>query len=137
MIDKTITTYSRPLSPHLQVYRPQWSSIVSIFHRITGVALVVGTTLLVAWLWSAAYQPHCFNAIHHFFSGIFGKILLIGWSWAFYFHFCNGIRHLVWDMGKGFELYVARRSAWAVGIGSLFFTVMTWYTIFFMVGGAE
>jgi len=131
------TSFERPLSPHLQVYRPQLTSMMSIFHRITGAALVAGTALLVGWLWSAAYSPGCFTAIHTFFSGILGKLLLIGWSFAFYYHFCNGIRHLFWDIGKGFEIPNAYRSGYAVLIASAIFTICTWMTVFANTGVSQ
>jgi succinate dehydrogenase / fumarate reductase cytochrome b subunit len=120
---------SRPLSPHLGIYRPQLTSMLSILHRITGAALAFGTILLVAWLWSAAYSPACFAEIHRFFTGIFGRLLLIGWTFAFYFHFWNGIRHLCWDMGKGLSIPVAYRTGWIVLIASLAFTVITWINL--------
>ncbi len=118
--------FSRPLSPHLTIYRPQLTSMLSILHRITGAALAVGTVVLMGWLWAAAYNPECFTGIHTFLTGIIGRLLLIGWTFAFYFHFCNGIRHLFWDMGKGFEIHVAYRSGWLVIAASLFFTISTW-----------
>lgn len=130
MTDKTAPAVSRPLSPHLQIYRWQITMVVSILHRVTGVALAVGTVLLVGWLWSAAYDARCFVAIQEFLSGTVGKLLLMGWSAAFYFHFCNGIRHLFWDAGKGFEITKARYSAVAVFVAAIFFTVCTWATVF-------
>jgi len=137
MTQKTVSPASRPLSPHLQIYRPQITSMTSILHRITGVALVVGTVLLVGWLWSAAYSPDCFAGIHKFFTGFFGRLLLIGWTLAFYYHFCNGIRHLFWDIGKGFEIHFATKTGIAVFIATAFFTVCTWATILTSTGAAQ
>ena len=108
----------RPLSPHLQIYRPQISSALSILHRITGVALSVGSLFMVAWLWSAAYDSGAFVMWRGFFGSILGQIMLIGWSIAFYYHLANGIRHLVWDTGRGFALDIADKS----GIAALIFT---------------
>lgn len=120
---------SRPLSPHLQIYKWGITMALSILHRITGVALAIGSLLLVGWLWAAAYSPQCFASLNSFFADGIGKFLLFCWSVAFYLHFCNGIRHLFWDIGKGYEIGVAKRSGWAVVIMTAFFTFFTWMTI--------
>jgi succinate dehydrogenase / fumarate reductase, cytochrome b subunit len=91
---------NRPLSPHLSIYRPQISSVLSIMHRITGLALFVGTALITFWLWSAAYAPAFYSTFHAGLNSPFGQICLLGWTLAFYYHLGNGIRHLFWDMGK-------------------------------------
>jgi succinate dehydrogenase / fumarate reductase cytochrome b subunit len=137
MTQKNISSSERPLSPHLGIYRPQLTSMLSILHRITGAALAVGTVILVGWLWSAAYSPHCFTGIHTFFSGWIGRLMLMGWTFAFYFHFWNGIRHLVWDMGKGFEIQTVYRTGWTVFIASLLFTVITWVNLLTHAGAAQ
>lgn len=126
MTEKTAQPASRPLSPHLQIYHWHVTMVVSILHRVTGVALAAGSVLLVGWLWSAAYDPACFAGIARFFGSVPGKVLLIGWTAAFYFHFCNGIRHLFWDAGKGFDPQFAARTAWGVFIAAAFFTLCTW-----------
>lgn len=119
----------RPLSPHLQIYRPQITSVLSIFHRITGVVLAVGSLFFVAWLWAAAYDSSYFAMWRSFFGSILGQMMLVGWSAAFYYHFANGIRHLAWDMGLGFELKNVTRT----GVASLMFTavatLLTWALI--------
>jgi succinate dehydrogenase / fumarate reductase cytochrome b subunit len=125
-LKSTSPVSERPLSPHLQVYTPQLTSMLSIAHRITGVALAVGTALLVFWLCSAAYSPECFTCISGFFGSILGKFMLFGWSFAFYFHLCNGIRHLFWDIGKGFEIPAAYRSGHIVIVTSILLTGITW-----------
>lgn len=102
---------------------------LSILHRVTGVALVVGSVLLVIWLWAAAYAWPCFSNMNNFFAGSLGNVLLFGWSVAFYLHLSNGIRHLFWDMGKGFDIVHARRSAWVVVGMTAFFTLATWTTV--------
>ena len=94
-----MATPNRPLSPHLQVYRPQLTSVMSILHRLTGIALAVGTLLLVAWLVAAATSPQAFGAIQAFNGSWIGRVLLFGWSFALFYHLCNGIRHLFWDAG--------------------------------------
>jgi succinate dehydrogenase / fumarate reductase cytochrome b subunit len=117
---------NRPLSPHLQVYRPQLTSSLSILHRITGVALAVGTLLLVWWLAAAASGTEAYETAQWFFGSFFGQLLLFGWSIALFYHLCNGIRHLFWDAGLGFELPEVYRSGWAVVIATGALTLLTW-----------
>ena len=116
----------RPLSPHLQVYRPQLTSVLSILHRLTGLALGVGTLLLVWWLAAAAGGPESFDIVQAFNASWLGRILLLGWTFALFYHLCNGIRHLAWDLGWGFELSSAYRSGWAAVAGSGALTVIAW-----------
>jgi len=116
----------RPLSPHLQVYRPQLTSVLSILHRITGVALAVGTLLLVWWLAAAATGPEAFATAQAFIGHVIGRLLLFGWTFALFYHLLNGIRHLFWDAGHGYELTTAYRSGWAVVLVATALTVLTW-----------
>ncbi len=116
----------RPLSPHLQVYRFQWTMALSILHRITGVALAVGTLLLVWWLVAAASGPEAFATVQGFIGSILGRLLLFGWTLALFYHLCNGIRHLFWDAGYVFELDVAYRSGLAVLGASVALTLISW-----------
>lgn len=116
----------RPLSPHLQIYRPQITSVLSILHRITGFALSIGLVLLAGLIISAAFGQQSFDLVRGQMGTWYGYILLMGWSWAFYYHLCNGIRHLFWDIGKGFELSTVTTSGWAVLLASLTMTVVTW-----------
>ena len=102
---------SRPVSPHISIYRWQINSVLSILHRATGVALAVGTLLLVYWLVSAAAGPDAYRSAQGFIGSFIGQILLIGWAWSLFYHLCNGIRHLVWDAGYGFELSGMMRSS--------------------------
>ncbi len=104
----------RPLSPHLQVYKPQMSSATSIFHRISGVALGMGTLLLTLWLVCAATSDAAFAAIQGFLGCWLGILILMGFTAALFYHFCNGIRHLAWDAGKGFDLPSMHRNGWIV-----------------------
>ncbi|SDG09993.1 succinate dehydrogenase subunit C [Limimonas halophila] len=120
------TRSERPLSPHLQVYRPQLTSALSIFHRITGVFLALGTLLLTAWLVAAASGPHAFAAVQGFIGSILGYLLLLGWSAALFYHLANGIRHLFWDAGYGFELVNAYRSGYAVLAATAVLTLAAW-----------
>jgi succinate dehydrogenase / fumarate reductase cytochrome b subunit len=116
----------RPLSPHLQVYRPQITSVLSILHRLTGIALTVGLLAFLFWLGAIALGPDAYAFSKHFFSSYFGRFLLIGWTFSFYYHLANGIRHLFWDAGYGYELTTTRRSGWAVVLFSIAITLLTW-----------
>lgn len=116
----------RPLSPHLQVYRLPLVALMSITHRITGVGLVLGTILLAAWLGSGAYSPAAYAEMSAFLGSWLGYLLLFGWSVALYFHLCNGIRHLFWDIGRGFELVDAKRANGIVLAAAGLLTIVTW-----------
>lgn len=120
----------RPLSPHLQVYRPQITSMLSIMHRITGVALAVGTLFFVGWLWSVAYDPAYFAFWEQTATHPIGRIFLLGWTFALYYHLGNGIRHLAWDTGRGFELKNVTRSGVTVLLFASFSTLATWAWIY-------
>jgi len=117
----------RPLSPHLQIYKPQITSILSIMHRITGVILIAGTLLMTGWLLSAANGPEAYRNFHDFFIDcFFGKLALIGWTWAFCYHLLNGIRHLFWDLTVGLNMQAVIRSGWTVLISSVVLTGLIW-----------
>ena len=126
----------RPLSPHLQVYRWQLTSVLSILHRASGIALSVGTLLLVYWLIAAAAGPESFATAQGFIGSILGRILLLGWSWALFYHLCNGIRHLFWDAGRGFELKTVYASGWTVVGASAVLTLIAWIAGYAARGGA-
>jgi len=125
---------TRPLSPSLQIYRPQLTSVLSFGHRITGIALSVGTLGLVVWLIAAAAGPHAYSTVQAFMRSWLGFVLLFGWSFSFFFHLCNGIRHLAWDAGYGFELRTIYASGWAVVAASAFLTAAAWVVGLFAVG---
>ena len=116
----------RPISPHLQVYKPQLTSVLSILHRITGVGLGAGTLLLAWWLVAAAYGPDQFETVRAFIASWFGRLLLFGFTFSLFYHLCNGIRHLFWDAGWGFELKTVYTSGWLVVIASLGLTAVSW-----------
>ncbi len=116
----------RPLSPHLQIYRPQITSVLSILHRITGVALLLGGVLVVWWLLAAATGPDYFALVDGLITSWLGHLVLLGLTWALCFHLLNGIRHLVWDTGRGFDLDMVDKSGMAVVIGSAVLTVLLW-----------
>ena len=117
---------SRPLSPHLQIYRWQITSVLSILHRFTGLALSVGTLLLVWWLVALATGPDAFTTAQAFMGSWLGRLLLLGWSFSLFFHLANGIRHLFWDAGYGFEIKTTTASGWAVVVASVALTVIAW-----------
>ncbi len=125
---------NRPLSPHLSIYRPQISTVLSILHRLTGLALVAGTGLMVAWLWAAAYAPVSYATLHNGMASPIGELCLLGWTLAFYFHLGNGIRHLFWDIGMGFALPVMNRSGWAVIAFTALMTAATWGLVYSLAG---
>ncbi|MFZ4541806.1 MAG: succinate dehydrogenase, cytochrome b556 subunit [Rickettsiales bacterium] len=117
---------NRPLSPHLGIYRWQISNTLSILHRLTGFGLTLGLIPLALWLWAAAYDPELFTILHDAASSILGNMFLFGWTWAFYYHLGNGVRHLNWDIGRGYGLSEMAASGWVVVVFSLAMTVFTW-----------
>lgn len=125
----------RPLSPHLQVYNMlQITSMLSFLHRSTGVFLALGTPLLVYWLVKLAAGPTEYAALQECFSHWFVQLFLLGWTFAMYYHLCNGIRHLFWDIGKGFDLENLHKSGYAVLVCSSILTVVT--VVMALAGGA-
>ena len=121
-----MTTDPRPLSPHLQVYRWQLTSVLSILHRFAGVALTAGAVLLVWWLGAAADGPQAYAGFQSFLGSWIGRILLFGWSLALFYHLCNGLRHLLWDTGRGFELKSVYASGWTVVAATFVLTAICW-----------
>lgn len=120
---------SQPLSPHLQVYRPQMTTVLSITHRLTGLALSAGTLPLAMWLWGLAMGPASYQTISLWFSSPLGITLLLGWTFCFYYHLANGIRHLFWDIGWGYDLKEVYRSGWIVVGFSSGLTLLTFLWI--------
>lgn len=117
---------ARPLSPHLQVYKPQLTSVLSITHRGTGIALSVGIVYLVAWLCAASSSSETYAIFASFNRSVVGRIVLFGWTFCLFFHLFNGIRHLFWDAGYGFDLKTAYNTGWAVVAATLVSTVAAW-----------
>jgi succinate dehydrogenase / fumarate reductase cytochrome b subunit len=122
----------RPLSPFMFPlwYRFQITSALSILHRLTGIALAVGSVLLAWWLVSVAAGGESFAWTHAFIVSPVGLLVLFGWSVAFFYHLCNGIRHLAWDAGYGFELRSAYRSGYGVLAATVLLTLITWLYVF-------
>jgi succinate dehydrogenase / fumarate reductase, cytochrome b subunit len=120
----------RPLSPHLQIYRPQITSVLSILHRISGVGLCLALPVLVWWLTVLSLGPQDYEAFRAFMMSWFGKLLLMGWSTALLYHLAAGIRHLLWDTGWGFELKQVQLTGYIVlaftAIGSLILWILIW-----------
>ena len=122
----TSTGDNRPLSPHLQVYRPLFTMMMSIFHRITGAALYFGTILLVIWLLAAASGPEAYDAVSGLFGSILGMLILFGFTWALMHHMLGGIRHFIWDTGRGLDARGRNFLARATLIGSVSLTLILW-----------
>jgi succinate dehydrogenase / fumarate reductase, cytochrome b subunit len=131
---------ARPLSPHLQIHAMPVNMVMSILHRITGAALYFGTLLLAAWLIAAASGPTAYAAANSWFGASFlglplGKLVLFGYTWALMHHMLGGIRHLIWDTGRGFALPTIAKMGWATIIGSVLLTLAVWVIAFKLRGG--
>ena len=124
----------RPLSPHLQIYKIQITSLLSILHRGTGIVLFGGSILWGFWFISIASGPETYYQTQSFLLSPLGLLVLIGWSFSFFFHFCNGIRHLIWDLGFGYDMPIVHFSGWVVIIASISLTVATWVFGIFWAG---
>jgi succinate dehydrogenase / fumarate reductase cytochrome b subunit len=116
----------RPLSPNIQIYRPQLTSVLSIANRISGIVLSLYAVALVLWLVAAAAGPHAYSTAQIFIDSWMGRILLFGGTFSFFLHLCGGIRHLIWDAGFGFELPTIYASGWAVVLISSALTFLSW-----------
>ena len=115
----------RPLSPHIQIYRPQLTSITSILTRITGNGLILGTLLAVWWLLAAATSDSYFAVANAVVTSWFGKLIFLGSVWALWYHYLAGLRPLYFDAGKGLDIPTAEKLGWACIIGSVVLTVLT------------
>lgn len=122
----TQASRNRPLSPHLSIYKPIPTMVMSIVHRITGAALYVGTVLVVWWLVAAASGAVYFDWVNAIFGSLLGRLVLFGYTWALIHHMLGGIRHFVWDMGHGFDKHVSTKMAWATLAGSVVLTILIW-----------
>ena len=121
-----MTDTNRPISPHLQVYRPQLTSMLSITHRGTGIVLAGGTVFLVYWLFALASGPQGFEQAQAWFGSWLGRLVLLGFSFSLFYHLCNGIRHLFWDIGVGFDIETAYASGRLVVVASVVLTLLAW-----------
>jgi succinate dehydrogenase / fumarate reductase cytochrome b subunit len=125
----------RPLSPHLSIYRPQINMVMSIVHRITGAALYVGTLLLAAWLVAAAMGESQFRLVSSLFAHPLGILVLVGYTWALAHHMLGGMRHLLWDTGRGLQIQQVNALSWLTLIGSLAVTAAIWAGVLMRTGG--
>lgn len=126
----------RPLSPHLQIYRPQLTSVLSITHRASGIALALGTLVLVYWLLAVASGAEAYASAQALLGSWIGRTVLLGFTFSLFFHLCNGIRHLFWDAGLGFELRTTYASGYVVVVASVAMTVIAWSLAYLMRSGA-
>jgi succinate dehydrogenase / fumarate reductase cytochrome b subunit len=116
----------RPLSPHLTIFRPLITMVMSIVHRITGAALYFGMLLIAWWLAAAASGPEAFEAASDIFGSWFGRLVLFGFTWALIHHMLGGIRHLIWDTGEAMSPAASTMLAWATIVGSVLLTLIVW-----------
>jgi succinate dehydrogenase / fumarate reductase, cytochrome b subunit len=116
----------RPISPHLQIYRWQLTSVLSILHRASGILLSAGAVLLVWWLVAAASGPDAYEGVENFLGSWPGLLLLLGWTLSLFYHLCNGIRHLVWDTGHALDLKSTYVGGWFVVAGTALLTLIAW-----------
>ena len=126
MASRSPSESRRPLSPNIQLYRPQLTSVLSILNRLTGVLLSIAAIALVIWLLAAAAGPHAYAIVQTALASWTGQVILFGCTLAFFLHFFGGIRHLVWDTVHGFDLRTIYRSGWAVVAASIVMTVVAW-----------
>ena len=124
------STVRRPLSPHLQVYRPQLTSVLSIMNRLSGIATSVGTLLLVWWLVASAGSPGGFASMQWFMGSFVGIVLLMGWTVALVYHFVGGLRHLAWDAGYGFDIPEVYASGWTAVAATAVLSLLIWIVAF-------
>ena len=132
---ETKARVARPLSPHLQIYRPTLTMMMSIVHRITGIGLYFGTLLLAWWFISAA-GPNGYARFEWFIGSWIGRLILFGYTWALVHHMLGGIRHFVWDTGHGFSVQEREWLSLATLVGSISLTVILWIVGYLLMGGA-
>jgi succinate dehydrogenase / fumarate reductase cytochrome b subunit len=125
----------RPLSPHLQIYKPMLTMVMSIVHRITGAGLYFGMVLLAWWLIAVASGPKAYGTFEAFIGSVIGQIILFGFTWALIHHMLGGIRHLIWDTLHGFEPAEREALALATLVGSILLTVLLWIIGYLALGG--
>ncbi|MBI4006327.1 MAG: succinate dehydrogenase, cytochrome b556 subunit [Gammaproteobacteria bacterium] len=121
-----MATDNRPLSPHLQIYKPQLTSILSITHRGTGVFLSISALFLCCWLLAIANGPDVYANLQTYITAWYGQVILFACVFSLYFHLCNGIRHLIWDMGLGLDIKTTYISGYIVVAATVLLTVATW-----------
>jgi succinate dehydrogenase / fumarate reductase cytochrome b subunit len=125
----------RPMSPHLQIYSPLINMVMSIVHRITGAALYFGTLLVAWWLFAASTGPESMARVNGFMNSLPGQLILFGFSWALIHHALGGVRHLIWDTGRGFDLKSVDLLCWGTIVGSVVLTILLWLAVVALRGG--
>jgi succinate dehydrogenase / fumarate reductase cytochrome b subunit len=135
MADTRTRVKERPLSPHLQIYRVTLTMAMSIVHRITGAGLYFGMALVAWWLTAAASGPNAYAMFEAFIGSLIGRVILFGYTWALIHHSLGGLRHLIWDMGRGFEPNERELLTIATLVGSIALTVVIWVVGYFAMGG--
>jgi succinate dehydrogenase / fumarate reductase cytochrome b subunit len=125
----------RPISPHLQIYKPMLTMVMSIVHRITGVALYFGMLLIAWWLIAAASGPNAYANFEWFMGSLIGRLVLFGYTWALLHHMLGGIRHLIWDTGHGLEPAEREMLTIATLVGSISLTLILWVVGYLAMGG--
>ncbi len=116
----------RPLSPHLQIYKPLLNMVMSILHRMTGTALYLGTLLLAWWLIAASVGPDYFNLVNGYLSSFLGRLILFAYTWALFLHMLGGLRHFIWDTGRGLDNRTVDLLGWLTLFGSVGLTLAAW-----------
>lgn len=127
----------RPLSPHLQIYRWPLPMVMSILHRITGAGLYFGTLLMAWWLIAAGSGPNAYATVGAFISSIVGQLILFGYTWALIHHMLGGVRHLIWDVGRGFSPNEREWLSLATAVGSIGLTILLWVVGYLSIGGVR
>jgi succinate dehydrogenase / fumarate reductase cytochrome b subunit len=130
------TGAERPLSPHLSIYRPMLTMLMSIAHRISGIGNAIGFLLLAWWLVAISIGPEAYAQVSEFFGSVLGRLLLFLFSWSLIHHMLGGIRHLIWDTGLGLDKVSIEAFAWATIIGSITLAVLVWVFGYWLRGGA-
>src|SRR5262245_66350513 len=128
---------ARPLSPHMQIYRWPLPMAMSIAHRITGTGLYVGTLLMAWWLIAAAAGPNAYGRVGAFINSNLGRLILFGYTWALMHHMLGGIRHLIWDTGRGFAPNEREWLSLATAVGSIGLTILLWVVAYLSIGDAQ
>jgi succinate dehydrogenase / fumarate reductase, cytochrome b subunit len=128
-------TIERPLSPHITIYRWQINMVMSIAHRLTGTALYAGTLLLAAWLVAVASGEDSFALVNGVFAHPVGRLILFGYTWALLHHMLGGVRHFIWDSGRGFRIWQVNVLSWLTIIASVTLTLLIWAAGLVLKGG--
>ena len=127
-----MSSSSRPLSPHIQIYKPQLTSVLSITHRATGIFLCLGAVAFAWWVTALSIGPEAYATVREALGSWLGRMFVFAWSFSFFFHLCNGVRHLFWDAGLGFEIGTAYASGKAVVVASVAMTIISFAVAYAM-----